>query len=270
MIEMQGFADEQRSVAERLADVTLESSQSLVSQIFDVLRDMIVTVQLRPGELLSEKDVAEALGASKTPVREAIIRLEDKGFLEVVPKSGTYVTPIRLDRYIEACFIRLRLETGAVRRAAERQGGFEGIIRLEACIREQEVALEANERVRFFELDEDFHRMLFDLAGIAGAWTVLNQAKGELDRVRHMKRIFGISRAAEVIEQHKNIARAVRAHEPDVAEDLLIDHIGSLDSEIDALSAHPTILQSIDQLNSFDVRKRARSSARIEAQAHKG
>ena len=61
--------------------------------------------------------------------------------VEVVPKSGTYVTPIQLDRYIEACFIRLRLETGAVRRAAERQGGFEGIIRLEACIREQEEML---------------------------------------------------------------------------------------------------------------------------------
>ena len=121
----------------------------------------------------------------------------------MVPQSGTYVTPIRLDRYIEACFIRLRLETGAVRRAAERQGGFEGIIRLEACIREQEVALAAEERVRFFQLDEDFHRMIFGLAGVAGAWTVLDQAKGELDRIRHVKRISGISRAVQVIDQHK-------------------------------------------------------------------
>ncbi len=262
MADIHEFTDETRSVSERIADVRLEPSQSLVSQIFDVLRDLIIKVKLRPGELLSEKEVADAFGASKTPVREAIIRLEDKGFLEVVPKSGTYVTPIRLDRYIEACFIRLRLETGAVRRAAERQGGFEGIIRLEACIREQEVAHRAENRERFFELDEEFHRMLFEIAGVPGVWSVMNQAKSELDRVRHMKRIFGISRANQVIKQHEAISAAVRAHDPEVAEKALVDHIGSLDREIDELSSHPKILQFIDQLNSLEAKRRSRGGSR--------
>ena len=59
-----------------------------------------------------------SLKASKTPVREALIRLEDAGLVTIVPKSGSFVAPIRIDRYIDACFIRLQLETGAVRRAA--------------------------------------------------------------------------------------------------------------------------------------------------------
>lgn len=258
---MQDLAVESRSIAGRLRDVRLDPSKSLVFQVFEILKDMIVSITLKPGELISEKEVAEALGASKTPVREAVIRLEDMGLVEVVPKSGTYVTPIRLDRYIEACFIRLQLETGAVRRAAERQGGFEGIIRLEACIREQEQALAAKERVAFFRLDENFHRILFEIAGIPGVWNVLHQSKAELDRIRHMKRIHKISRATEVIEEHKAIAKAVRGHNPEAAEQALIKHIGSLDSEIDTLSAHPKILESIEQLNGFEVRRRSRARA---------
>ncbi|MEL6964099.1 MAG: GntR family transcriptional regulator [Pseudomonadota bacterium] len=262
MADMQDLAVESRSIADRLRDVALDPSKNLVSQVFEILKDMIVAITLKPGELISEKEVAEALGASKTPVREAVIRLEDMGLVEVVPKSGTYVTPIQLDRYIEACFIRLRLETGAVRRAAERQGGFEGIIRLEACIREQEEMLAANERVGFFRLDESFHRQLFEIAGIPGVWNVLNQSKAELDRIRHMKRIHKISRAAEVVLEHKAIAKAVREHDPDAAEEALIKHIGSLDSEIDTLSSHPKILESIDQLNAFEIRRRSRGMSR--------
>jgi len=259
---MQDLALESQSIAERLGDAALDPSKSLVAQVFETLKDMIVTVRLKPGELISEKEVADAFGASKTPVREAVIRLEDMGLVDVVPKSGTYVTPIRLDRYIEACFIRLQLETGAVRRAAERQGGFEGIIRLEACIREQEEALAADELVEFFRLDEAFHRQLFEIAGIPGVWDVLNQSKAELDRIRHMKRIHKISRATEVIQEHRAIAKAVRDHHPEAAEQALIQHIGSLDSEIDKLSSHPRVLESIDQLNSFEVRRRPRSSVR--------
>ncbi|MGI9499930.1 MAG: GntR family transcriptional regulator, partial [Geminicoccaceae bacterium] len=157
---------------------------------------------------------------------------------------------------------RIQLETGAVRRAAERQGGFEGIIRLEACIHAQEEALAAEELVAFFRLDEAFHRILFEIAGIPGVWDVLNQSKAELDRIRHMKRIHKISRASEVIEEHKAIAKAVREHNPEAAEQALAEHIGSLDSEIDKLSSHPKILESIDQLNSFEVRRRSRSIAR--------
>ena len=77
-----------------------------------------------------------------------------------------------------------------------------------------------------------------------------------------MKRIHNISRAAEVIEEHKTIAKAVREHDPEGAERALVEHLGSLDSEIDVLSSHPKILESIDQLNSFEVRRRSRSSAR--------
>ena len=88
MADMQDLAVESRSVADRLRDVELDPSKNLVSQVFEILKDMIVAITLKPGELISEKEVAEALGASKTPVREAVIRLEDMGLVEVVALGG--------------------------------------------------------------------------------------------------------------------------------------------------------------------------------------
>ncbi len=108
------------SVTEILRDVRFDANKTMTSQIFEVIRRLIITVTLLPGQKISENEISEALNASKTPVREALIRLEDAGLVAIVPKSGTFVAPIRIDRYIDACFIRLQLETGAVRRAAKR------------------------------------------------------------------------------------------------------------------------------------------------------
>ncbi len=67
-------------------------------------------VRLLPGRALPEKEVAAILNVSKTPVREAIIRLWEEGLIKVVPQGGTFVATIEVQRYIEACFIRFRLE----------------------------------------------------------------------------------------------------------------------------------------------------------------
>ena len=109
---------EEQSVPVLLRDVRFDADKTLVSQIFEIIRRLIITVRLRPGQKISENDISEELTASKNPVREALIRLEDAGLVTIVPKSGTFVAPIRVNRYIDACFIRLQLETGAVRRAA--------------------------------------------------------------------------------------------------------------------------------------------------------
>ena len=90
------------SIAELLKDKSLDDASALTAQVFTLLKELIVTVKLYPGQLISEKEVAETLKASKTPVREAMIRLQGIGLVEIVPKSGTYVTTIQITRYIEA------------------------------------------------------------------------------------------------------------------------------------------------------------------------
>ncbi|MFT7212671.1 MAG: DNA-binding GntR family transcriptional regulator [Granulosicoccus sp.] len=102
------------SVNDLLNHVELNPDHNLLSQIYRILWNLIVTVRLWPGQLMSEKEISESLRASKPPVREALIRIEEAGLVEVVPKSGTYVTPIRINTSIDACFIRLQLEAKAV------------------------------------------------------------------------------------------------------------------------------------------------------------
>ena len=98
----------------------LSGQGRLVEQVYEVLRNAIIDLSLPPESALVEKDVAVVLNVSKTPIREAIIRLAREGLVHVAPKSGSFVTPISLEKYFEACFIRVQLETGCVRRLSVR------------------------------------------------------------------------------------------------------------------------------------------------------
>jgi len=139
-------------------------------------------------------------------VREALIRLEDVGLVKVVPKSGTYVTPIRIEAYIEGCFTRLQLETGAVRRAAERSGIDRHIEHLDSILEQQSVAWKAEDYVNFATLDEALHEAFFIAAGIHRVWHFQQKTQADVNRIRHLKRMNGIRRGTQVMEQHIAIA----------------------------------------------------------------
>ena len=110
----------------RRGGVILRSSQrsaTMASVVFRELRDEIVSMRRKPGEAIAEKQIAESYGVSRTPVREAVLRLADDGLVEVFPQSGTYVSRIPLNRLPEAIVIRKALEEGTVRYAASRLEG---------------------------------------------------------------------------------------------------------------------------------------------------
>ena len=244
------------TVSELLEGVTLDTTEGLVDQIYTILMELIVTIQIKPGQIMSEKEISESLKASKTPVREALIKLEDTGLVRVVPKSGTYVSPISLDRYIEACFTRLQLEVGAVRRAAERSNDLKGVLNLESMVNRQIKALESGEDELFFKYDEALHKAFYEMAGVPGVWQLVKKSQSDVYRIRHLKRIYNIRRGAQVIEEHKAIVSAIRAGSPDDAESAIVRHIGSLEAEIDILSANPELLDFIEVLNASGKRPR--------------
>ena len=239
-----------------LGDVSLNPDESLVGQIHRNLFDLIVSLKLQPGQLVSEKVVAESLNASKTPVREALIRLENSGLVQIVPKSGSYVTPISIGAYIEGCFIRVQLETGAVRRAAV-QCDADSKIKLNTIIDQQSAALDAERYEEFFILDQKLHAAFFDIAGVRGVWQVLNRTQADVNRVRHLKRINKIRRGPTVLKQHIKIVDALCDGDSDGAEAALIEHIGSLEREIEQLMSNPELLAFIEQQHdSVHFRKR--------------
>lgn len=235
------------SISVLLEEFELEAGQGLVTQIYDVLWQLIVSIRLLPGQLITEKEIAESLKASKTPVREALIRLEETGLVVVVPKSGTYVTPIRINTYIEACFIRLQLEIGAVRRAASHNANARAQAQLDDLIVQQSEALDKEDFAAFFLLDEQLHRAFFEMAGVSGAWSVVKRTQSEIYRIRQLKHRFRISRRAAVLNDHKAIVEAIRCGDSDQAQDALVCHIGSLEGELQELAALPELLAFIEK-----------------------
>ncbi len=214
-----------------------------------------MSMEIQPGQLVSEKEIASVLNSSKTPVREALIRLEDVGLVAVVPKSGTYVTPIRIDSYIEGCFIRLQLEIGAVRRAASRPSNDSCHQLLDEILEQQVVAWSAEDYVHFATLDEELHEAFFTAAGLDGVWHFHQKTQADVNRVRHLKRINGIRRGLQVIEAHKVIVSAIKSGDEQASEDALIAHIGSLESEIERLAQNPGLLAFIENQDSSAIRK---------------
>jgi len=238
------------SISTLLTGKILNDASSLTSQVFLLLKDLIITIKLYPGQLISEKEVAETLSASKTPVREAMIRLQGIGLVTIVPKSGTYVSAIQITRYIEACFVRLQLEVGAVRRAAASQSSWESILKMESILKQQANALEMGQDLEFFKLDEALHQAFFDAAGISGVWNTVKDSQADVYRIRHLKRLHNIRREGQVLEEHKAIVAAIRGGSPDAAEAAMISHIGSLEQEVETLASHTDLLNFIEVLNS--------------------
>lgn len=101
------------------ADIGIDPKQPIGAQVYALLKKMICNLSLQPNEALSEKELSVRLGVSRTPVREALIRLADETLVDVFPQRGTFVSPIRTNEVLEAQFLRETLETAVVRRAAE-------------------------------------------------------------------------------------------------------------------------------------------------------
>lgn len=234
------------SASSLLSGATLNEEEMLTPQIYRLLRELIVTIQLVPGQRISEKEISESLGASKTPVREALIRLEDAGLVSIIPKSGTYVTPIRIASFIDGCFTRIQLETGAVKRAAERHGSAFNAPNLDDILERQRQAIAAVDDKAFFELDQEFHQAIFQTAGVSGAWLLLERSQTEVNRMRHLKRVRHIRRHAKVLADHEAIVMAIQAGKPAAAEAAMHRHIGSLEDEIAQMSSDPELLHFIE------------------------
>lgn len=252
--------DKPKSISSLLQASSFTNCKSLSNQIVVEISQLIESLQIRPGELISENEIAKALSISKTPVREALIRLEELEFVNIVPRVGSYVTPINIDRYIEACFVRLQLETGAVGTAALKSTQANKEALFLPLLEEQKRALENSASQDFYNLDQRLHLMFFEVAELPGVWKTVKRSQTDVNRIRHLKRMFNISRAAQVIHEHSAIVEAICRGDQNAARKALVTHIGSLDKEIETLSAHPELLDYIETLNAAQPRRRDRQA----------
>jgi DNA-binding GntR family transcriptional regulator len=168
---------EQRPVAMR--------RQTMGVQIHGFLRREIITGHLLPRTTLSEQELSQRFGVSRTPVREALIKLAEENLVETYPQYGSFVSPITVSDVLDNQFVREAIECCAIERAIERAGK-DDVRALTRIMDRQKLLEAAGDEEAFFQADEQLHEFFLRLAGHPQAWRVVENAKAQLDRVRHL------------------------------------------------------------------------------------
>src|SRR5688572_28501310 len=143
-----------------LAGLDLPGRGSITQHVTDVLRDAIVTLALRPGEVLDKGLICERLGVSRFPVSEALARLAAEGLVEILPQRGTTVSLVRVADVLENMLIRRPIAAEAVRLLASHPDP-ELTEELRRGLTLQRKAADEDDREAFHQLDLEFHDMLF-------------------------------------------------------------------------------------------------------------
>ncbi|THD63979.1 MAG: GntR family transcriptional regulator [Bradyrhizobium sp.] len=202
------------------------------AKIYSDLRIELVSLQRRPGEAISEAEIALSYGVSRTPVREAILKLSDEGLLEIFPQSGIFVSRIPMAALPEAIIVRKALEETTARLAAERASSSQ-IMALHSILERQREANAAEDRDAFHQADEMFHATIAGVAGYPGIWTLIQQVKVHVDRYRRLT-LPQQGRIAQAIGEHEAILAAIEAHDPAAAKTAMEFHLERLLSDISA------------------------------------
>jgi DNA-binding GntR family transcriptional regulator len=198
---------------------------SMAMRVYDAVRNAIVQLQLRPGHLLSEAELARQLGVSRQPVREAFIKLAEAGLVEVRPQRGTFVKLISIREVKNARFIREAIELAVVRKAAAAASAA-GIAELRRNLAAQEIAL-SGRLSDFMQLDDEFHSTIAGMADCEHAWRLIVSLKAQLDRVRFL----GFPEATPrpfVVAQHTKIVDALERHDGDAAAAMMYQHLNEI------------------------------------------
>ena len=214
--------------------VSLHPSRNAQPQAADALRQAILTGTLPAGTKVSEQEIADAIGTSRQPVREAFLRLAGEGLLDIRPQRGTFVSKITVAEVLDARFVREAVEADLIRLACTRATA-PAIANLRDILAAQSIAPDA---ASFMALDEVFHRAIAQIAGKARAWDHLQKLKSQMDRVRFLQlQDFPIP---TLIAQHRAMVDAIAAQNPDAAEAELRAHLRLIEADLPGIqAAHP-------------------------------
>jgi DNA-binding GntR family transcriptional regulator len=198
------------------------------------LRQEIVTLRSPPGAAINEKEIAAAHGVSRTPVREALLRLADEGLVEITPKSGTRVARIPVVALADAMCAREAIELMLVRKAALRARPSD-ITAMRAILQRQHECLDARGAAGFHDADEALHFAIAEAAGRPGVWAMVLQIKVQLDRLRRLT-LPNFDWLRHVVHEHEAVVEGIASGDPDRAAAAMQAHFHSLKGVLDEVS----------------------------------
>ena len=205
-------------------------AQSLSDRAYYAIRELIVTLELAPGSIVSERELQERLGVGRTPVREALQRLERERLIEVYPRRGIFVSNVNVLDLAVLSEVRAVLEGFAARLAAERSTAEDRAATSGLIADLDELSAAADER-RLIHLDQRIHRHVYRcthnpfLEATLDGYYVLTLRIWflALDRV---------SRLGDAVQEHRELLEAIRDGDPERAEDAMRRHVAGFEEAI--------------------------------------
>lgn len=205
---------------------------------YQELHKRIVSMELLPGASISESDLAERAQISRTPVREAILRLAREKLVEVVPKSGTFVARIPVSALPQALIARRALE-GTTASAAAQAASRSQVFGLHAVLEQQREHAGQGNMQRFHQADEMFHKSIADIGRLPRLWQMVQEVKLQVDRFRRLT-LPEPGRMTMAIEEHASVVHAIEQNLPDQARAAMDQHLSGLQLHIEnVVNAHP-------------------------------
>ena len=210
-------------MAHELDASRLDRSRPLREQIYDLVRQLILTGKIAPGDVLDEKSIAASLNVSRTPVREAVKKLSDEHLVDVVAQSGTRATHIDRAEVEQAFLIRRALEMESAAQAAQRMTEAHADA-LNDLLLQHARAIERRRFAEAIATDDRFHRYIADISNLDRLWRAIDISKAQLDRCRHVM-LPRQGQGEATLEQHRNIIRALNSHDAVRARRAMADHL---------------------------------------------
>lgn len=206
---------------------------SLGQRVYQTLREAILSLAYRPGEILRKPEICEALGVSRSPVADAVARLAAEGLVDVIPQAGTFVARFSMEEIREGAFLREAIEVAAIERVAATITD-DQLTQLRRNVTVQAALVADGDIPGFYHLDAAMHEMLLSFTGFRKLAQVSETAWLHVNRARQL--ILPVpGRIAATLDEHRAILAALEARDPAAARIAVRDHLRQLITYLEPL-----------------------------------
>lgn len=193
-----------------------------------MIRENILRLNLKPGAPISEQELIREMGMSRTPIREAILELERTKIVDILPQKGTYVSYLNYDLAEEARFLRMTLELALIDIMLEKASE-EDFQRMEANVAMQKFYLERPNQLQLLILDDEFHRMFFEICDKMECYHLYKSFSLHFDRLRYVS--LEDVRDNKTVQDHEDMVRLLRRGQREQAKELLRVHLSRFQAD---------------------------------------
>ncbi len=216
----------------KMIDFTVQRHKPLRELVYEDLKEQILKGEIQPGTRMMEEEIADAIGVSRTPIREAIRQLEKEGLVSIEPRKGAYVSQLSQKDMIEILEVRQNVEGLAAEYAAIRMSDEAKEKLKETTIKFKEAVAEGNNS-EMIKYDTEFHHQIVEGADNKILKKMVEQLQELVLRFRYLH-YDEFKRSEQMIEEHAEIAKAILSGDPEAANKAAYVHIERLQAVVNA------------------------------------